>query len=873
MKRFTELLTVALMLCTFAYNPSFAQISIQSSARTDKGCALSESLACVQKYSYNGVERSYYYYEPDTMLSQRPLILLLHGYGGSATNYCPQMVRTALKHGYAVCVPQGAKDPAGGLSWNVGYPFQKGWEMDDVDFLCELASSLVQEHKLNRKNIFVTGMSNGGEMCYLLAHERPDFFAAFAPIAGLTMQWMKDSLGISKSVSIMEVHGTADKVSMWEGDLENTGGWGAYLPVHEALKRWADNAVCREEKVTKYKDSVFLHEFVRANDNVEVLLYEVRGGGHGWSMDYMDTPSEVIAFFNRHLDSPYGSPYEKYGSIYGKYEINDRYPEVYIMVDAPQTMNPLKKTELILFTLPNANTNEWSAGKYTTEDDDWHFDIQHISAQTKFLRARNPDKNIVTALLADRMRSWTTWRYRHADIIAQTLPAIIDDIAGIYKDYEPEITLSSHSGGGYFLFEYIRTTENIDPRIKRFAFLDSNYGYLEEIHCAKLTEWLKDEGHYLSVRSYEDCTVIYEGKPLVSKDGGTWGRSHAMIRDFGKSFAMEKQHIGRWEIWRGLGGRITFKLLENPEGEIIHTVLVERNGFIDTFLSGTSKEEDGYGFWERSYNQYICDAGCNSTFVNEAGLKPLPYFQEHKGTGLKAWDFVESIDDMDFWQFEDETVQALLAGDVPDSLRFFKKIRYERLGHIVEFWVLPDYLAIGTNEDFVRIPMGIISSKKVAKALGCTLPTTFLVDRINDVAQGALDIFPFRPKGSRNQRPIVFQDHNNAIKALFKAKGYQFGQFISGLKKDLVLSWNQERIPAYARNIAIYGWHHPDGHPQQPLFLRHADFYSDYSHGTRLIWNEILIDGIPFSLEKVMRDPQLFRLVSDESQPLGPFSL
>lgn len=832
-------LVAALLLFTLACAPSFAET-----------------------FKHKGTEHTYFYYESDNMLSQRPLIMLLHGYGSSAENYCPKMVQAAMDAGYAVCVPKGDEDPKGVPSWNVGYPSQEGWEMDHVDYLCALATHIAENHHLNKQNIFVAGMSNGGEMCYLLAHERPDFFAAFAPIAGLTMQWMRDSLSIRKPVSIMEVHGTADMVSMWEGDPENTGGWGAYIPVYEAIKRWADAAVCREEKITQMKDSVVLHEFVRANYDVEVRLYEVKGGGHGWSMERLDTPGEVIAFFNRHLTTPYES-------ICGTYDINDKYPDVCIRVDAPEMLYDSKETEIIFYTLPNANTIEWTAGKYLRDGDDWHFDIQHIGAQTKFLRAANPEKNIITVYLADRMRSWTTWRYRYADILPQTLPAIIDDICSIYGHYNPSVTLSSHSGGGYFLFEYLRTAESVDPRIKRLVFLDSTYGYLTEVHGEKLALWLKDKEHYISVISYEDSTVIYEGKPLVTKAGGTWGRSHAMIEDLSKRYRIKKQMEGRWEIWRGLNGRITFKLLQNPEGEIIHTQLVEKNGFIDSYLSGTSKEGAGYTFWgERAYTPYICDAGCNTVIVKEDGLKPLPYFQEHKGTGLKAWDYIESIDTLGFWEFEKRTEEALLNGEVPDPLRHFKKIRYERLGHIVEFWTLPDYLAIGTNEDFVRIPMGIISSKNVAAALGCTLPTTFLVDRINDVAEGALDIFPFRPFGGRNQLPIVFQDHNNAIKALYKAKGYNFGEFISGLKKDLVLSWYQDRIPAYLHKVAIYGWHHPDGHPQQPLFLRHGDFYSDYSHGTRLIWREILIDGKPHDLDSVMRDAKLFRLVSDEPHPV-----
>lgn len=556
-------------------------------------------------------------------------------------------------------------------------------------------------------------------------------------------------------------------------------------------------------------------------------------------------------------------------NIFGTYTLNDIYPDVRITVEAPQILDPSKPTEIIFYALPNGNSIEWTAGKWRTGNDDWHFDIQHISAQTKFLRSNFPEKNHVTVYLMDEKKSWGSWKSRHADILPETLEAIISEVSAIYGEYSPTVTLSSHSGGGYFLFEYIRTAEPINPLIHRFAFLDSTYGYLEEAHRDKLAKWLKDKSHYLSVISYEDITVIYNGKPLVSKEGGTWGRSHAMIRDLGRNFRFKEQEDSEKFVYRALGGRACFKLIKNPEGKIWHTVLVEKNGFIDSALSGTENEGKGYTFWgERAYTRNICDAGCNGREVKEDGLKPLPYFETHKGSGLTGWDYVEKIDDLDFWEFEKLTEKAILEGDVPDSLKFFKKIRYDRLGHVIEFWTLPDYLAIGTNEDFVRIPMGIISSKEVAKALECTLPTTFLADRINDAAEGALDIFPFRPLRGRNSLPIVFQDHNNALKALYKAKGYHFGQFISGLKKDLVQTWYIDSNPEYRHNIAIYGWHHPDGHPQQPLFLRHADFYSDYSHGTRLIWHEITIDGKTFELDEVMRDPQLYLLVSDEPAPL-----
>lgn len=292
--------------------------------------------------------------------------------------------------------------------------------------------------------------------------------------------------------------------------------------------------------------------------------------------------------------------------IFGTYTVNDTYPEVNITVEAPASLDPAFPTEIIFYALPNGNTIEWTAGKLTGGDDDWHFNIQHISAQTKFLRANDPKRNYITVYLMDVRKSWTSWRHRHADLIPSTLEAIISDISGLYAAYNPSVTLSSHSGGGYFLFEYIRAAEPINPLIRRFAFLDSTYGYLEEVHRGKLAGWLKDRKHSLCVISYEDTTVIYDGKPLVTKEGGTWGRSHAMVKDLSQTFRFKKKETGDMFVYRAAGGRITFRLVKNPDGKILHTVLVASNGFIDSVWSGTPREGRGYTFWgERAYESFI----------------------------------------------------------------------------------------------------------------------------------------------------------------------------------------------------------------------------------------------------------------------------
>ena len=275
-----------------------------------------------------------------------------------------------------------------------------------------------------------------------------------------------------------------------------------------------------------------------------------------------------------------------------------------------------------------------------------------------------------------------------------------------------------------------------------------------------------------------------------------------------------------------------------------------------------------------------------------AGYMEVPWFQTHndESVALTGHEFIQKVQDMGFWDMEEQTVAQILAGNVPSALKKFRKITYtvtirhqyqsftlegfpdgpvknETHKYKVEMWVLPDYLAVGNDQDFVRMPMGPLAAQRVADSLYCSLPTTFLSDRIDEVSEGRIEIFPFRPVGDRNMKPLCFEDSNNAINALMRSKGLKFGQFVSGLKKDVVLTTRLENEPDYYRHVAIYGWFHPDGHPQQPLFIRHGNFYSDYSHGIRLIYRTIKIDGKEYDLRAILEDPFLFRLVSKEDVP------
>ena len=62
-------------------------------------------------------------------------------------------------------------------------------------------------------------------------------------------------------------------------------------------------------------------------------------------------------------------------------------PKIRINVNAPVNENgkPAKATRLIVFALPNGNTLEHTLGCKSKPGLDWHFDGQHIAAQTRLL--------------------------------------------------------------------------------------------------------------------------------------------------------------------------------------------------------------------------------------------------------------------------------------------------------------------------------------------------------------------------------------------------------------------------------------------------------------------------------------------------------
>lgn len=266
-----------------------------------------------------------------------------------------------------------------------------------------------------------------------------------------------------------------------------------------------------------------------------------------------------------------------------------------------------KKTWLIFYALPNGNSIEWTEGKQISGNEDWHYDIQHIAAQTRFIRSVADDRNVIVVYLANELKSWPAWKRARPDG-PQEIRRIVDSVTGIFARYRPEVILDSHSGGGSFLFGYIDAVDRIPKQVQRIAFIDSDYGYEDSMHTAKLVRWLKSSRkHQLRVLAYNDSVVIYNGKPLVSPTGGTWYRSKLLQVKLEQSFPFKKMEDSAFIHYTSLSGRIDIKLKTNSNGKIYHTEQVARNGFIDTVIGNSSYEKKArYTYWgDRVYGEFI----------------------------------------------------------------------------------------------------------------------------------------------------------------------------------------------------------------------------------------------------------------------------
>ena len=249
----------------------------------------------------------------------------------------------------------------------------------------------------------------------------------------------------------------------------------------------------------------------------------------------------------------------------------------------------------------------------------------------------------------------------------------------------------------------------------------------------------------------------------------------------------------------------------------------------------------------------------------------LPHLDipERRADAMGATEFISRVAGLSREDREKVVIREILSGNVPTFSRKLKPVQVreviggKRYGLV--FFATLDYLALGSDEDYLYIPMTPLTAQYLADQLDCILPTKKMVDTIHHQAGLKLAPQPIPPSDSMTTLP-VFEQHTDSIKQQLRQLGLDrsLDQIVAGHKKDIIISNEIYRSKRAAGSVVIYGWHSAENQPIQPVYNGHHARYADYSHGTRLIARSAYLQEEVIPVDRLLQDQHLSVLLSDE---------
>ena len=194
-------------------------------------------------------------YLPPGLADEPALVVVLHGCTQTAANYeyGAGWSTLAQRYGFALLVPeqQRANNPNGCFNWFVPGDTQRGH--GEALSIRQMVDKMVLDHGIDRRRVYVTGLSAGGAMASAMLATYPDVFAGGAIIAGLpygaasNVQEAFESMFQSPArpasvwgdlVRRASPHqGPWPRISVWHGGMDTT-----VIPTNagEIIKQWTD---------------------------------------------------------------------------------------------------------------------------------------------------------------------------------------------------------------------------------------------------------------------------------------------------------------------------------------------------------------------------------------------------------------------------------------------------------------------------------------------------------------------------------------------------------------------------------------------------------------------------------------------------------
>lgn len=309
--RYRHVLYVALLptlLAAYSCGQPNTMLSLPTPAENQTTSASPPSITTPPASSYSGsllsggLQRTYLVHLPAGYVKNHlwPLVIILHGGGGEGKNMDALTGFNAESdsEGFVAVYPDAV-----GRNWNDGRGDpnikSQATDIDDVSFISALIDRLEDDLSINKKMIYITGISNGAIMCHRLGCELSSKIAAIAPVAGNIPVKMQPVWSPSHPLSVLIINGTDDPLVPWGGGdvtflmLKR----GKVISVADTVKFWVAKNECiaiPETYQLPHIDAAdgtttTVDSYKGCSGEVEVLLFTVKGGGHTWpgGLQYM----------------------------------------------------------------------------------------------------------------------------------------------------------------------------------------------------------------------------------------------------------------------------------------------------------------------------------------------------------------------------------------------------------------------------------------------------------------------------------------------------------------------------------------------------------------------------------------------------------
>jgi len=244
--------------------------------------------------------------------------------------------------------------------------------------------------------------------------------------------------------------------------------------------------------------------------------------------------------------------------------------------------------------------------------------------------------------------------------------------------------------------------------------------------------------------------------------------------------------------------------------------------------------------------------------------RDIPRRRSNAATGSA---FFATLGNLSGTERDNQVIAELARGNVPNFLRDLQPVTFtgqDSRGAAAEITicVTPDYLAVGSDKDYVRAPMGLPAASYIAGAFDMILPTPHMVDAIYAQADVHLNPAPMQA-GPQMTSTAYLLRHNATIQDQLHGRT----GLIAGQKKDVVMA---SRMASNPGKVAIYGWHRSNTSPIQPVSTVHQASYADYSHGIRLISRTAFLNGRPVDIDDLLTSGRYAYLLNSDGPLPAP---